>query len=732
MALWKQFLNQIAGFSPFVDDEEDEADIDTDATLQVLVEGYVARHGLPVAVEGQPEQFAAPVEHGRAGVAARDVVVGEKAEMHVARRLVGIASPLALLHQRDDVVLQLVVFRLRLPGRLVEQALGIGVVAVVRAARGVVLYDAIREAHGEVRVAVVRRLLVHLQQGLRQEVLVPVDGGRRVAAVAVYLLVHRGDVCTVEQAGVRLAQRTVGEQLVHGRGIEADGACKDIVGVCLFAAPEEAVDGGIAGRPEGLVGYLLPIVAEQCRHRRFVELRVVVLEERLHAAAHRGGLRAVGILGHRVEHAGQAVELDAPHERLEEEARGIDIGTPAAVGLLKVGEHLAEAFRQVGTAPVPLAHPGLQLLLLRDDAQIGNCLVHAYAVLPVIAAACPFAGVLDAHGTVGIHEAFPHLLLLAAHLYGTDVSGIHTLVNAPRAQVAARAARIAYRHAEIAAREAVAGYACEVPAAQRHVLGAVVGRIAVLVGIDAEHAEVARLARPHPVVGVAPELAQRLRSGEDEAYVAVRPVETGVEGIASIVAFHHAFEARAGLLQLLLHGSHDAVRLLLAQFGLRLVGMGLVDVVQCLHDAVGAILRPLQELHEEAVHGAFLLAFPGYESVGQDVVLRRGEALYGTVSAVVVGEDQPVPAHHDARAEVAEVNHAVLQAGVFGAVELVGRELQAEALHCRSRLVVDLVQHPHTFVGTGKEGGSAEGAQYEELLHGSSWLFWFSGMSGVL
>ena len=66
---------------------------------------------------------------------------------------------------------------------------------------------------------------------------------------------------------------------------------------------------------------------------------------------------------------------------------------------------------------------------------------------------------------------------------------------------------------------------------------------------------------------------------------------------------------------------------------------------------------------------------------------------------MVIGKDQTIGAYHNARAIVAEIDYAVLEAGVRGAVELIGCELQAEALHRFGSLIIDFVQHPHAFVG---------------------------------
>ncbi len=62
--LLQEFADEVVGVAPLVDDEEHIAHVDADASLQVAVERDVARHGFPVAIEGQAQQFSLAVEHG--------------------------------------------------------------------------------------------------------------------------------------------------------------------------------------------------------------------------------------------------------------------------------------------------------------------------------------------------------------------------------------------------------------------------------------------------------------------------------------------------------------------------------------------------------------------------------------------------------------------------------------------------------------------------------------------
>ena len=68
---------------------------------------------------------------------------------------------------------------------------------------------------------------------------------------------------------------------------------------------------------------------------------------------------------------------------------------------------------------------------------------------------------------------------------------------------------------------------------------------------------------------------------------------------------------------------------------------------------------------------------------------------------MVVGKYQAFGTNHDTGTEVAEIHHAILQAFALGIIELQGIQLQAQAFHYIGCPLVDVVQHPHTLVGTG-------------------------------
>ena len=216
--------------------------------------------------------------------------------------------------------------------------------------------------------------------------------------------------------------------------------------------------------------------------------------------------------------------------------------------------------------------------------------------------------------------------------------------------------------------------------------------MAVLVGIDAEHAEVARVARPHPVVGVAAKLADVARRAAHEAHVGVGLVEQRIVFVSKEIRL-----------------DADLVRGLFLQFGDEflhvLVDLGLAFVLGHVgRDVEKHLAGHVAHLAEEddAEAGARQLLSPvhGPEAVGEVVVLHRAVFLDVVVAAMVVGEQQALVADELARAAAAKEHDGVFQATVINTVNVVGSDAHAHLLHL---FLVVLQQHgdPHAFAGLG-------------------------------
>ena len=158
-----QFVDYVAAAGELVDDEEHVAYVYGDAALQLRLEGYVARHRLPVAVEGEAYEAAVAVEHRRARIAARDVEVGEEAGVDAA---VGVGIAAVVLGAVELLELVLDGELLGVPGILLRQhALQRGEVVVRDGVGGVVgEHLTVGEAYGEVGIRVPRPLGLHAHQ----------------------------------------------------------------------------------------------------------------------------------------------------------------------------------------------------------------------------------------------------------------------------------------------------------------------------------------------------------------------------------------------------------------------------------------------------------------------------------------------------------------------------------------------------------------------------------------
>ena len=215
-------------------------------------------------------------------------------------------------------------------------------------------------------------------------------------------------------------------------------------------------------------------------------------------------------------------------------------------------------------------------------------------------------------------------------------------------------------------------------------VGHVVGRIGrgfvVPAGIDAEQREVARVAGPYPVVGVAAELADRRGRGGHQTHV----VELLVDEQELLVAVIH-----------LLHGGLVALA-----FGLCLADDLLLRLA-C-GQPVGHLLHADEEFHVELLVGQLLGARHGPESVGQVVVLDARMRLYGVVTAVVVGQQQSFGRDQLARAAAVEQHHGVFHRSLVDRIDVFGREPETFGAH-----VVDALRNqawkPHALVGRGRE-----------------------------
>ena len=708
-----QFVDEVRGTGILLDDEERVADVHAGGALRRGAEGDVARQAFVVAVEGGADELAAGVEHGAAGVAAGVVRVHDEAHGHPSV-LEGIASEVLRLPELLQAVghHELPVRRVFLLHHAVQRRLVVVHRSVGRFVGG---HLAVGQSQGGVGVGI-----DGLSVGLAQvhHALDP----RLVGGVVVAVGVHHGDGRLQQAVGDGVLEE---HHPVAGHFVEL-GLADELVEVLAAAEDgvlEAGVDEGVRITLEAAVddledadalvgGDVLGIRAQHLLAHELLHFRIGDRGEILVgclAQTVRGGLDGCLVLalegGDEGGGAGDAHEVECRDQCLldgllvvEGGAALLHDGADAVEGGL-VGRvaQLASALQQgflLGTLGV-------------EHVEAYEAFVHADGVLPIVGAGGVLAGVVDAHGVIAQHLLHEDALAGVAHVMAHEVGRLHPLLHLVGYHVAPVAAGEAHDEGEVALLVAAEADVEVLLHAQGHVVRAVGGGASVLVGVDAEDGEVARVAGPHPVVRVGTELSDARRRRAHHADVAVLGLHEEVVAVAAVEGFQFGFAACAEgdvlvFQEAFAHLSQVLGREVVGALRVGVLGQLLLYVVRHVEDAV-------DEGHGEPPARQLLPPAHGPEAVRQVVVLHARVLLDGAVAAVVVGEHQPFGRDDLARAASAEVDDGVLQGDAFGVVDGVGGQQQAQFLHGRFVLPLQVGQHPHAFVGQGvRQGGTEE------------------------
>jgi len=326
--------------------------------------------------------------------------------------------------------------------------------------------------------------------------------------------------------------------------------------------------------------------------------------------------------------------------------------------------------------------PGGEFLLIGafrgHGAQAADAQRLALPFLPCVGDRGVFGGVMDAQRRVALLCRGDDVEAPRADGDLGRVGALGDVSHGVREDVLLRIAGEAVDHREIPLFDP-GGRDGEMPlGAVGNILGRVGGGLVVLAGVDAEEREVARVAGPYPVVGVAAELADRRGRRADQAYV----VELLVDEQKLLVAVVHLLDRGLVALAFGLGPADD--------FGLRFARS----------DTVGDLFHADEEAYVELLVGQFLPARHGPEAVGQVVVFDARMRLYGVVAAVVVGEQHPFGRNQFARAAAVEQHHGILHRGFVDRVDVFGREAESFGAHVVDALR-DEAREPHALVGGG-------------------------------
>ncbi len=366
---------------------------------------------------------------------------------------------------------------------------------------------------------------------------------------------------------------------------------------------------------------------------------------------------------------------------------------PGLVGTLQALQHA----RILGIPGSPLRETRLVGTLLSERTEPFQSQTLALPLFPGIGDVSRLGGILDPHRRIGRHGRIDDIQPLGAHPYPVRVRS-HYPCHVIGGHVFPRRTGTAVDEGEVPRIHPTGGNGKIALRTIGDILRRVVGRLVVGIGIDAEYGEVARMARPHPVVGIAAELADRRRGRPHQPHVAVGTEQEEHVLVAVIERLYAHLVALPALVRL--HG------LLLHPPDVGLDARRPTSFVHPFPHAFqhlgGDILHPYEERHRKTGVRQLLLGRESPETVGQVIVLQTAVALNLVVAAMVVGQQQSPGRHQLSGTAAAEKHHGILQRSLVHAVDVLGRETEPLGLHIL-HLPADEARQPHALVGPRTE-----------------------------
>ncbi len=560
------------------------------------------------------------------------------------------------MHNRFSIIVNHLVAHVH----LVDDALGSSIISGRHSAYVEVLHLTVAQSHSEVGVAIVRHIHLHSNLSITEIAFLLLDIRRDSTVFLYYVVVYILDRHTVFNARIILVSLLVEENLLAA--LHQDRLAVEILNVFRVVATKLLVDFHVDSRQVFSVN-MFAVILQQSSHNLFVEssipFRTVVVEN--HILLLRLVFRSLHF--HAVKSLqGTGVEFRSASEGFN--PVGECIFRVEALGIKVL--HLLEvefAFKESRTVLISL-YTRFKLLLLSDDANRVDTLVHSDGIFPVVRTLCVFRVVFDAYSLIGTHVALHNLLFYATHLSSRLIIGIAAFLNAVRRKIAARGTRISHSHGKVALLVSVERNTSPVFRMIRHVVFRVFSRsVGLRVGIDAEHRVVAGLSRPHPVVGLASELTHRLRYGKYKSEVVKVAVSSGKELVSLVVRLNLEAQCRVFLLHILRHYVLDGV-----EEHVLLVDRQIVETF--LAQFVGNILLFHHKANEHVLVRQFLFIRLGIEAVQHIVVVNGRMGTDSFESAVVVSKHESVWRHDDSGAESREVYHR-LHYGIVATVQSV-------------------------------------------------------------
>ena len=466
---------------------------------------------------------------------------------------------------------------------------------------------------------------------------------------------------------------------------------------------------------------MLAVVGEQGHRFLAVQGFGVILVQGVHLFA---GVPedGQGVLCSGIQAAGEELQEMRPHlqqfnliDRFQQQGGGVG-------GIGRSGNGFRDVVQGrsvLGGALLVLAHPGhergLFLLLAFQDAQFLKGELLALPFLPAVRAAGIFVRILQADLRVGFH-GFPHdVLAQGARLYRNGLAVQHLLQLGGGLETLGTA-RIAHDHGKIAILVAFEGYLQRLLGYVGNIVLAIVGRFVVGTGIDPEHGEIARVARPHPVVGLAAEFSHGCRGCAHKTDIRIGLGHNQIEDVAVVERRDAGLAVRDLGFGLLLQ---RFARLVHGRNGQHFTVGAVFVLFQCgganLVQDGRHVRHGLQEGNRQAFGRQFFCPRHGPIAILQIIVFGRGKLLDMAVAAVVVGYHQAFPGNHLSGAAAAEMDDGIFQRGMVHGINLFGRQAAAQVFHGSGIHFLEQREHPHALVRQGHRG--RQGEQHQAAKH---------------
>ena len=135
---------------------------------------------------------------------------------------------------------------------------------------------------------------------------------------------------------------------------------------------------------------------------------------------------------------------------------------------------------------------------------------------------------------------------MVADFYHSRVVQVNGLLHAPAAEVAVGAARVAKNHGEVAVVDALGAHGQVVLGAKGYVVWAVLRRRSVFGRIHTKHREIARVAGPHPVVGVSAVFAYTAWGSPHQAHVIELLIDEQIKLVAMVECLNRGLVVGSG------------------------------------------------------------------------------------------------------------------------------------------------------------------------------------------